>query len=378
MPEIDQIQSIIGDVYDAALDPSRWSGALLKARDFVGGSAATLFMKDAAAKTGMYFYQAGDIDPRYAQSYFEKYVKLDPFTTAHVLAEVEQPILTTDFMPLEEFFETRFYKEWAAPQRLVGFVSAVLDKAATSASLFGVFRQEQHGPGDDNTRWRMRQIVPHIRRAALIGRLIERKTTEAATFADALDGLSAGMFLVDATGRVVHANVSGHVMLADKSVLRPVGGKLVAADPEAARTLNDIFAAAEGGDTAIGIKGTAVLLTAPDGERYAVHVLPLTSGARRRAAAGHAAVAAVFIRKAATEASFPPEMIARHYSLTPSELRVLLAICEVGGVPETADALGISEATVKTHLQRVFRKTGANRQADLVKLMASFANPLVN
>jgi DNA-binding CsgD family transcriptional regulator len=121
-----------------------------------------------------------------------------------------------------------------------------------------------------------------------------------------------------------------------------------------------------------------VLLTAPDGERYAVHVLPLTSGARRRAAAGHAAVAAVFIRKAATEASFPPEMIARHYSLTPSELRVLLAICEVGGVPETADALGISEATVKTHLQRVFRKTGANRQADLVKLMASFANPLVN
>ena len=59
----------------------------------------------------------------------------------------------------------------------------------------------------------MRQIVPHIRRAVLIGRAIERKTAEAATLADTLDGLSAGMFLVDASGRIVHANASGHAML---------------------------------------------------------------------------------------------------------------------------------------------------------------------
>jgi DNA-binding CsgD family transcriptional regulator len=38
--------------------------------------------------------------------------------------------------------------------------------------------------------------------------------------------------------------------------------------------------------------------------------------------------------------------------------------------------LGISETTVKTHLQRVFDKTGTNRQADLVKLVAGFLNPL--
>ena len=48
------------------------------------------------------------------------------------------------------------------------------------------------------------------------------------------------------------------------------------------------------------------------------------------------------------------------------------------GVPETADALGIAETTVKTHLHRVFAKTGVSRQADLVKLAAGFSNPLVN
>jgi len=38
--------------------------------------------------------------------------------------------------------------------------------------------------------------------------------------------------------------------------------------------------------------------------------------------------------------------------------------------------VGASEATVKTHLQRLFAKTGTNRQVDLVKLVASNASPL--
>ena len=31
---------------------------------------------------------------------------------------------------------------------------------------------------------------------------------------DPLDGIKARMFLVDATGRIVHTNTSGHAMLA--------------------------------------------------------------------------------------------------------------------------------------------------------------------
>jgi DNA-binding CsgD family transcriptional regulator len=50
---------------------------------------------------------------------------------------------------------------------------------------------------------------------------------------------------------------------------------------------------------------------------------------------------------------------------------------EIGGVRETSDALGIGESTVKTHLHRVFSKTGTSRQADLVKLVASFSSPLL-
>ena len=38
--------------------------------------------------------------------------------------------------------------------------------------------------------------------------------------------------------------------------------------------------------------------------------------------------------------------------------------------------LGVSQATVKTHLQRVFGKTGAARQSELVKLIAGYMSPL--
>jgi DNA-binding CsgD family transcriptional regulator len=69
-------------------------------------------------------------------------------------------------------------------------------------------------------------------------------------------------------------------------------------------------------------------------------------------------------------------VIARTYKLTPTELRILLAVVEIGGVPEVAEALGVSPETVKTHLGHLYEKTGARRQADLVKLVAGFASPL--
>ena len=281
-------------------------------------------------------------------------------------------------MALDDLQQTRFYQEWGRPQGLVDFAAAVLDRTATGAILFGVFRQSRHGVVDDDTRWRMRQIVPHIRRAMLIGKALEFKTAEADAFAETLNGLSAGMFLVDQDGRIIHANASGHALLGEGAALCKASDRMRPTDAAAARALKEIVAAASKADQAAGIKGIAVPLRGRDGEPYAAHVLPLTSGTRRRVQAHYSAVAAVFIRKAEIETPSPPEVIAKHYQLTPTELRVLLAIVEIGGVRETSDALGVSESTVKTHLHRLFSKTGTSRQADLVKLVASFSSPLVS
>jgi DNA-binding CsgD family transcriptional regulator len=56
-------------------------------------------------------------------------------------------------------------------------------------------------------------------------------------------------------------------------------------------------------------------------------------------------------------------------------MTVLATIIENPGVADAADILGISETTVKSHLKSIFRKTGAARQADLIKLVAGAASP---
>jgi DNA-binding CsgD family transcriptional regulator len=165
-------------------------------------------------------------------------------------------------------------------------------------------------------------------------------------------------------------------MLKEASVLHAAGRRLMANDPQTDQTLADIFATA--GDEAIRIKGIVVSLTARDGEQYAAHVLPLISATRKRAGASYAAVAALFVHKTALNTPLPPEAIAKAYKLTPTELRVLLAIVEVGGVPEVSKALGIAETTVKTHLGRLYQKTGLGRQADLVKLVAGFCSQFLD
>jgi DNA-binding CsgD family transcriptional regulator len=154
-------------------------------------------------------------------------------------------------------------------------------------------------------------------------------------------------------------------------------GALAANESAADQALRDIFAAAGNGDAALGARGISVPLTARGGKRHVAHVLSLTSGARNKARASSAAIAALFVHEASAGVPSPPEIIAKAYKLTPTELRVLLAIVEVGGVPAVAETLGVAGETVRTHLGNIYVKMGVNRQADLVKLVAGFSQPLL-
>ena len=106
--------------------------------------------------------------------------------------------------------------------------------------------------------------------------------------------------------------------------------------------------------------------------------MPLAGGARQSACTDHQAACALFVCKAELSTLSPSAIVARTFKLTPTELRVLLAVVEVGGAPEVADALGIAETTVKTHLGRIYGKTGTGRHADLAKLLASYSSPLLS
>jgi DNA-binding CsgD family transcriptional regulator/PAS domain-containing protein len=367
---------LIAQIYDAALVPEQWTNVLPRIGEFVGGQGGGIVSKDAVTRASTPHYHFG-VDPNYVRIYSETHSRFDSLSTLP-LFDLEQTVSIPELVPYREFCQGRFFHEWMSPQHWMDTASAVLEKSTLSCTFLAVLRTKGSGLVDDEMRRRMALVVPHVRRSVLIARAIDHKSAQASALADTLDGISAGVFLVDAEGRVVHANTSGEALLNQRSVLRAGGGRLAAMAADADQELTRTLKTAGGGDAALGVNGVALPLAARHGERYVAHVLPLTAGERRRSGGSYPATAALFVRKATLEAPSLPETIAKTYKLTPTELRVLLAVVEIGGVAEIADALDIGEATVKTHLHRLFAKTGTARQADLVKLVAGFSNPLVN
>jgi DNA-binding CsgD family transcriptional regulator/PAS domain-containing protein len=375
MREAEELSQVVGDIYDASLDPGLWPTAIESVCRYVGAASAGLHSQDAISRTtdALFWWGRDASAPDYFQAYVEKYGKINPIFPGVIFFDLEQPVAVPDVISCEEFVQTRFFREWLAPQSLMDGLFSNLEKGVTSCAVFTAMRHAQQGPVDDRMRRRFELITPHVRRSMLIGKVIDLHRVEAAALADALDQLASAMFIVDSTGRIIHANVAGHRLIGEADVLRAANGRLSALEAKGSRNLLEVFAAAQAGDAAVGKGGIAVPLTARSGERYVAHVLPLTSGARRRAGVSYAATAAVFVRKAGLDLPSPPEAVASEFKLTPAEVRVLFAIVQIGGVPEVAPVLGVSEQTVKSHLHRLYEKTATRRQADLVKLVASYS-----
>ena len=361
-----ELSAVIGDIYDAAIEPALWQRALGSICTFVGGRSGALFWHDSATQRSEALHLFNE-DPHYTRLYFEKYLPMNPVFPAATFMEAGQVHTVNDIIPQNELEKTRFYKEWVEPQGIMDVIAVNLEKGTTSSSLLNI---RTAAFADAEARRRLSLLVPHVQRAVAIGRLFDQSRSSEKALATTLDHVEAAVLLVDADGAIAFANEPAKAMLADATMIRAVGNVLRAVSGETDRILRDIFRAAEKGDASVGIRGVAVPLAASPQERWFAHVLPLTSGNRRETGLAYAAVAAIFIRKSVPNAPPPLEAIAKLYKLTASEVRVLDAVLKVNGVKAMAEMLGLSQATVKTHLHNVFRKTGTNRQTDLVKLVA--------
>jgi DNA-binding CsgD family transcriptional regulator/PAS domain-containing protein len=371
MRKTKQLSDLTEGIYDAALEPARWTDVVNGINDFVGGQACGIFSKNKISKFGITHYYCG-ADPYFIQLYSETHSKFDPLTT---LPRYGNVVSIPDLVQFDEYRRGRFYQEWLRPQGCVDAANVVLEKSKSNCPVLLTVLAGKRMV-DDEMRRRVTLLVPHLHRALQINKAIELKQSQSMEFADALDGLGAGIFVLDMNCGIIHSNAAGHAMLEEADFLHSVGGRLVPNNMQANVALQEIFA--NNDDVTIGAKDISMPLTARDGKRYVAHVLPLRSLARNHIAISNKAVAAVFVRRAELDTQSAGELMARTFALTPAEARVLLAIIEVGGVPETAKNLGLAETTVKTHLYRVFAKTGASRQVDLVKIAAGFSNPLAS
>ncbi|OAF18990.1 hypothetical protein AXW67_38915 [Bradyrhizobium neotropicale] len=146
------LSELIGDIYDAALDPTLWLRAL-EHSCIVGGSSAVLYWHDVASESSAALHLFND-DPHYTQLYFEKYMPMNPVFPAATFIESGLIYTPTDIVPEAELRDTRFHKEWVEPQGITDVVCVNLEKATTSSSVLNIRRDGTHGIVDDAVRQR--------------------------------------------------------------------------------------------------------------------------------------------------------------------------------------------------------------------------------
>ncbi len=157
---------LVGDIYDCAIDPGRWPPTLKRIADYAGGDHAGITV-DEPLKREMRWGAAWGLDPDTQRRYEEQYHAINPLLTAGWFMEMDEPYTSQSFMG-DDFFSSRFYKEWVAPSGYHDAALTILAKSANRFAAIALPRLAGRGqfPADDLAR--MRLLAPHIRRAVTI------------------------------------------------------------------------------------------------------------------------------------------------------------------------------------------------------------------
>ena len=89
-----------------------------------------------------------------------------------------------------------------------------------------VYRPRRDPPFGEEDRAVCRVLVSHIRRAIGLHSRLERTETERCIYSSVMDRLLVGTVLLDTKGLVVHTTAIAAAVLADRSGLQIVGGRL--------------------------------------------------------------------------------------------------------------------------------------------------------
>lgn len=374
-----ELLEVIGELYDCAIEPSRWPQALGRMANSIGCSAASVTLVDPSQRDPAAIARIIAVHGTTPEQMriLEQSQAVNPLLSSGWFEPIDEPFCGIDYVGREAYFATRFYREFIAP---MGFIDAALTILAKSPVRFGSLVVPHTHEQGEWTREQLDQVrlyAPHVRRAMTIADLLDTRALKDDMLSATLDLLTVGIVLVDGKGRIAHTNAAAERALDDCSCLRRDGDNLAARDPKSAAALSDaISVAAQGYASQLPGSGIAVPLKSGDGTDLAAWVLPLDGGLRIELAAPYAARVAVFIRELGAEGNpFPGELFVKRYGITPAECRVLMMLTQGMTPAEAADCLGISLPTTKTHLARLFEKNGTRGQPDLMRLAMSAIAP---
>lgn len=372
--------TLVGMVYDAALESARWWDFLSAFARAVNGRGTLIYTHNvetseaSTASDSSSLNAAVNFDPDFVRSLGEYYNLVNVWAHNDEVLKPGRAVTGSMLYPVRELPKTEFYNGWLRPQDFFHALGGLIVQEGPWAIKFSSLRSRDAG---DYTAEEIRLyegLLPHLARAARIHRRFSFLQSLTTSSLAVLDTVSASVMLLDACGRVLHANAAGEDELrrADPLVLQPSGELHTRGGPRAQSVLREAITAAIHPIRSAREKLRNIAqLSRRNGERLLVRALPLPHSGKGVTVTALslrlAACALVVHRPSLTDPALTPELLRHLYGLTPAESQVVLAIAQGETLKKYAERRGISRHTAANQLQRAFEKTGLRRQSDLVR-----------
>ena len=362
----DDFATLIAAIYRAAADARLWPDALCRLADAFGAPAATLSAQGERREEC--FVMTGRIDPLFVERYVAHYHRINPIWARY--PQTPTGTIMTDSMAMAkpDFMKTEFFNDFLVPQgthAMLNGVTALFEGRQTVVTVQG--GREFEGEEIDL----FRRLVPHLRSAVDINIKIATLSDNWRASAEALHGLDQGAFLVGDDSRVFFINVAGERLCEAGGGLLVSESILHAALESDTRRVHAVVAACgrSGVDASAG--GAVLVARGPTRQPLSLRIMPLR-GEAAWPAPGRP-VAAIFATDPDNAAKKLVGRIRKQFGFTAAESAFAIEIIKGDGVQASADRLSIARSTARTHLSRIFDKTGKRRQAEVVALLLRLA-----
>ncbi len=360
---------LVTGAYDAALQTGLWQDWLARLCDALSSPVGGLFLgySSGLGTTG-YFAHGVREDLR---GWFLGQVARDRSLLGVPLDLAPGPVsIISEAIPAPLFLKSRFYREWMKPQGLRHCMASLFEASSGAVGGVGVMRRRGSPRFGDVDRDLLERVTPHLRRAIRVQGIRGLSEMEREAAERVGDAVRIGALLVDSAARALVVNRRAAALLGRADGPHLEHRRLVArthGETEAFRKL--VADATSGRDGPVSRSGGALVLSRTDRPGLFVLVSPLRAPAALPSLAEPKL--ALVILRAPEEVPMPSEAELRSlFGLTPAEARVA---CRLVGetVDEIAEALHVSVATVRSHVQHLLAKTGTRRQSELVRLLVS-------
>ena len=367
MKDWGMVSGVLDAVYEAATSPAGWSDALRKIGNAFDCQSAALIDRNLRSMQGQVTTTGIDAG---SQREF-----LDVWSARDILrqrtkawrpgaVETDQQIL-----PKPELLASDYYNGFMKPRDMHAVMRLTLAHEDRFLKVISLIRPRSAGEFEASAAETCRWLMPHLQRATSIGFHVDEANATLGAFSDLIDRSANACLILDASGRVKFANQSARAMAeaADGLLLR--NDRLEILDGSSGGTLYRLLAGATGQLKEAAARGGVVRLARPSGKSSLTAIVgPL---ARASNWAGSGPMAFVLITDPDATSIRPEAMLKQLFGFSRAETRVAERLM-MGDSPEQAAAtLNIKISTARWHLAALYRKTGAKRQAELVRLLLS-------